>query len=522
MATQLKHTDFSLQTAPGPNIRVVFSAGPAAIAMRDKLATVPEADQTLDELTTIDMTGVSVGMAALLAASDEAEAAYNDYYKTVYEPVDVRYFAALGTEAEATIKIERDAINDHFDQLVTICSDAQSRVVCHPVTTVADHRIKLAFIAKHQMGDGMDWTKQLLADAERIAVIHADANNIVVPFVSSRYPADIAPPLTFDAAAPMRELLDQRNAVAAWMNRDSVSTDAEVEPFCDTLNGIERTITSRFAMTTDDAIAKLIAVVQVAAEGSEVREEEACRALIDARRVFGLGYIHDFMLAHMGDAPPAVAALPSAEVGLNAAWAEATAGWQAVRQEMSVEQLSDDQLDALVEREMQAFCKLADLPLRDHHDVMTRLRAMLDVFPNVPPDPVNKLIDEMARMSAIPPRGDDRILLDAFADRRRQFVENHAVILAADAEDAYFARLDRNDETLLKGSAVSIPGVLAKLRVAFTQLEPNAWSDQAIGDPAGMQFREGLHMSDMYVRMLWSATEDLARISGVNLSEQAK
>ncbi len=390
------------------------------------------------------------------------------------------------------------------------------------VTTVADHRIKLAFIAKHQMGDGMDWTKQLLADAERIAAIHADANNIVVPFVSSRYPADIAPPLTFDAAAPMRDLLDQRNAVAAWMNRDSVSTDAEVEPFCDTLNGIERTITGRAAMTTDDAIAKLITVVQVAAEGSEVREEEACCALIDARRVFGLGYIHDFMLAHMTEVPPAVAALPSAEAGLNVAWAEATADWQAVRQEMSVEQLSDDQLDALVEREMQAFCKLADLPLRDHRDVMTRLRAMLDVFPNVPPDPVNKLIDEVARMSAIPPRGDDRILLDAFADRRRQFVENHAVILTADAEDAYFARLDGNDETLLKGSAVSIPGVLAKLRVAFTQLEPNAWSDQAIGDPAGTQFREGLHMSDMYVRMLWSAIEDLARISGVDMSEQAK
>ena len=29
-------------------------------------------------------------------------------------------------------------------------------------------------------------------------------------------------------------------------------------------------------------------------------------------------------------------------------------------------------------------------------------------------------------------------------------------------------------------------------------------------------------MSDMYVRMLWSAIEDLARISGVNLSGQAK
>ncbi len=443
MATQLKHTDFTPQTAPRPNIRVVFSAGPAAIAMRDKLATVPEADQTLDELTTIDMTGVSVGMAALLAASDEAEAAYNDYYKTVYEPVDVRYFAALGTEAEATIKIERDAINDHFDQLVTICSDAQSRVVCHPVTTVADHRIKLAFIAKHQMGDGMDWTKQLLADAERIAAIHAEANSIVVPFVSSRYPTDVVPPLTFDPGAPMPDLLDQRTAVAAWMDGNH-TTEAEESDYCDALNGMENIIISRTAATPADAVAKLIVLVQACAENADVEDIDAIRALVDARRHFGLGYVCDLMLAQIGSEQVTVS------------------------------------------------------------------------------EPPAELLADMAQMSAIPPRVDDGILLDAFADRRRQFVENHAVILTADAEDAYFARLDRNDETLLKGSAVSIPGVLAKLRVAFTQLEPNAWSDQAIGDPAGTQFREGLHMSDMYVRMLWSAIEDLARIGGVSLSEQGK
>jgi hypothetical protein len=54
MATQLKHTDFSYPTASArrPNIRVVFSAGAATLAIRQATATLPEAvaAATLDEL----------------------------------------------------------------------------------------------------------------------------------------------------------------------------------------------------------------------------------------------------------------------------------------------------------------------------------------------------------------------------------------------------------------------------------------------------------------------------------------
>lgn len=70
-------------------------------------------------------------------------------------------------------RIARDtgcaAASERSDELSIAASSAQSAVAAHPVSTAADLAAKLAFMVKHQMGDGMDWLEELYADARRVA-----------------------------------------------------------------------------------------------------------------------------------------------------------------------------------------------------------------------------------------------------------------------------------------------------------------------------------------------------------------
>lgn len=347
-------------------------------------------------LTGTSLPSISAEMAALLSVAGQKEAAYFAYQRAVLDPAKQRHIEAGGTAKEET-KREWDTANDHFDMLVEQASAAQLSVCHYPITTAADLRAKLAFIVQHQMGGGMDWSATLLADAERIAAAPVTTTNIAIPLTSSRYPTDIAPPLTFDPAAPMADLLDQRTAVAAWMDGNH-TTEAEESEYCGAINGIENTIIARTSVTPADAIAKLIVLVQACAENADVLDTDAIRALVDARRHFGLGYVHDLMLAQIGSTQVIVPA-PVAEA--DAAWAKAKADWQAVRQDLTTKGLTDEQVDVLVQREMDAFCQMSDLPLRGLHDVSTRLRAMIDMFSHVPPEPLSDLLTDMTRIGAI-------------------------------------------------------------------------------------------------------------------------
>ncbi|GAA0675380.1 hypothetical protein GCM10009102_29530 [Sphingomonas insulae] len=67
--------------------------------------------------------------------------------------------------------------------------------------------------------------------------------------------------------------------------------------------------------------------------------------------------------------------------------------------------------------------------------------------------------------------------------------------------------------------AATIEGVIAKLRVAFSRIHPNAWSDQEIKYLTSSDFREGLRLDGMFDRMAWSAIEDLARVGGFSLTD---
>jgi len=367
-------------------------------APTDAATSIPALDCAPDagHPTGTSFSGTSAEMAALLTVAGQKEAAYFAYQRTVLDAAERRYAEAGDGAAKEAAKLEWDTVNDHFDRLVEQASEAQLAVCRHPVTTAADLRAKLAFIVHHQMGGGMGWSATLLADAERIATPPA-TTSIAIPFMSSRYPADVAPPLTFDPSAPMGDLLVQRTAVAAWMDRNH-TTEAEESDYCDALNGIENVIISRTAATPADVVAKLIVLVQACAENADVLDTDAIRALVDARRHFGLGYVCDLMLAQIGY-EQVVVPEPLAED--HGAWTQATVEWQNVRRGLSVKGLSDEQLDALVAQEMDAFSKLSELPLRGLHDVATRLRAMIDMFNDVPPEPLTDLLTDMARIGAI-------------------------------------------------------------------------------------------------------------------------
>lgn len=81
--------------------------------------------------------------------------------------------AAQCRRERAISRISRDTgcteAANRSDALSEACSAAQSAVAAYPVSSAADLAAKLAFMVKHQMGDGMDWLEELHADARRVA-----------------------------------------------------------------------------------------------------------------------------------------------------------------------------------------------------------------------------------------------------------------------------------------------------------------------------------------------------------------
>ncbi|USU06912.1 hypothetical protein NF699_09705 [Sphingomonadaceae bacterium OTU29LAMAA1] len=115
----------------------------------------------------------------------------------------------------------------------------------------------------------------------------------------------------------------------------------------------------------------------------------------------------------------------------------------------------------------------------------------------------------------------DGNLLAAFGGCRREMQNAYGTdAMSRDEEDAHFARLDAYETRLHDQPASTIEGAIAKLRIAFSRMNPDAWSNHAIMDPNSRDFREGLRMGGMFERIAWGAIEDLARISGINLTEQ--
>jgi hypothetical protein len=513
MATQLKQTNFTPQAAPRPNIRVVFSAGPAALAMREKLADVPGADQTLDELAIQSMT-----RDLLKQARDHLSPDMHDAFLRWGE-ASIRFNTRTDSDAEL------DAQNRRHDDALYALNQTRAQ-------TTGDICLKsyVAAVEAHDRGgvfgpidvdtrDGWPFGGAKLASGFitdilsmssfvfRLNEVAAKAWEMSRP--GSAWTQEVGLPLAnlfAEAATPAAVTLYQWDkAHAEYQSATTAFQNCPEEP----ADEFDRVVSA-----SADATVRLMTTP--APTLAEFRLKMAVFAAVRADELGGDGEVVGAIAADVRRL------LPKPIADEHGAWAQAIAEWQAVRHDLTAKGLTDEQVDVLATREMDAFSQMSELPLRGLHDVATRLRAMIDMFSDVPPDPLQNLLADMTRLSVAQPQGEDRAILDAFADRRLQFLDNRAAILTTAAEDAYFARLDGNDETILNTSANTVAGVLAKLRIAFTQLEPDAWSDQAIADPACTEFQEGLPMGDMYARMLWSGIEDLARIGGIKLSEQGK
>jgi hypothetical protein len=177
--------------------------------------------------------GISPELSALIATADEASAASDLHYETVWEPLDQRVQAAIEALPHTTVdaglsmgggrviwstakpasvattrtivamaregkdmasaglvqarfvtaahlrrerasaRIRRDngvqAAIERDNELSDLSADAQCEVARFPVSTSADLAAKLAFMIERQLGNGMDWLEELHADARRIA-----------------------------------------------------------------------------------------------------------------------------------------------------------------------------------------------------------------------------------------------------------------------------------------------------------------------------------------------------------------
>jgi hypothetical protein len=145
-------------------------SAPTLEAAEAQANALPDVQMTINEMTfwTSNRRHQALAAAILAGARDTRDAYHQPY----------RSFLAAAKRRDRNVKrVHRvsgaDAANVRQDAMYTMCANAQSAVAAHPVTNAADLHAKLAFMVKHDMGDGMDWTEELFADAARIAGVEA-------------------------------------------------------------------------------------------------------------------------------------------------------------------------------------------------------------------------------------------------------------------------------------------------------------------------------------------------------------
>jgi hypothetical protein len=184
-----------------------------------------------------------------------------------------------------------------------------------------------------------------------------------------------------------------------------------------------------------------------------------------------------------------------------------------------------DRFDELVMAEHEAAERLWTLPAPSASELVTKLQ----IFHDAQGWDLNCAGAALDRITADARRfgrhgaflQTDGGLLSAYAGCRTEMEFGKANSELTDAEeDAYWQRLGAHEEVLTETRATTIEGVIAKLRVAFSRNNADAWSDHAVMDPSIAEFRDKLRLAGMFERMAWSAVEDLARIGGINLAEQ--
>ncbi|WP_294195459.1 hypothetical protein, partial [uncultured Sphingomonas sp.] len=339
---------------------------------------------------------------------------------------------------------------------------------------------------------------------------------------------------------PLRDLLMQRNAVLQHLDLPRETSDAENDACCGQINELESVIMKRSAATADDAVMKLIAVAQVGAEGGQITDEHALAAIADARRFFGVGHLPaEYMPT---DVTPTQIVLPDGYApymrGPFVAWQRRYEEYaQAHGARLAFEHgvydplgsdVDDDtqaKFDGFVEVECDALDRLLLAVAPGPAELAVKMKLLSDGEQwrfNQREGIVEAITADARRFGrhGFSLKG-DRDLLSAFTALRTAWVQRPRDVETSEAEDdAFYAETARYEGTIGAADAMTLEGVLAKLQVAFLHLVGEGWSDLTLVDSSTRVFREGVGSADPFQKLLWSATTDLARIAGVNLSEQ--
>lgn len=359
---------------------------------------------------------------------------------------------------------------------------------------------------------------------------------------------------------PLRELVAERNALMATLATDTSVSDADGAYLCRRINTLERQIIAAEALTADDVVMKLLTLAQIANDHT-LEEGEADNAIAATRQFFGIGYstslpanaplgmpqgynpfmrgpwiawqkaygrfieadrvANSFYEAHLEPAISADQAVRSKyPVGYDfAANPNAQAELDAIHYPAEWDRLNTDN-----------WCNRSDTIvalLKTPAPSPAELAVKLKLFTNDEVYALDTVAEVTARMAADARRfggqgaylQPDRALLAAVAERVT--LEKTWPDEENDAEWTRHARRVRDNGDMVNQPALTVEGVLAKLKVAFTTDAIMAWTQHALTDPSCPEFRKGLRESGGSEPLFWSAIEDLARIAGIDLGGPA-
>lgn len=369
---------------------------------------------------------------------------------------------------------------------------------------------------------------------------------------------------------PLRDLLTERNHLLEDLNGCDRPENAEIDDaLIHRVNALDDEILRRDGVTAEDAIVKLITIAQISAEGHDSDEVDAQSAIRAAQKFLGAGYLHKEQSPAAGSNGRLPEGYNQWMSGPYIQWQRHYAQVQNVRSERiayerdifepaykrynAVRSLWPWNYDLAADPKAQAALAAVDCmeestrrdALRDQeHDAIEGLLRCTAPSPaelatklklwqqeegydlNSAREIVDVLVSDARRFGSHGPfLQSDADLLAAFDTYRAgltKLAEAPSIGQTDEQhEEACYARMDPAAETMLEKRANTLEGVLAKMRHGLMVLGPDNWVPDVVTAPGSQRLAAGIAMEGMYERMLWSAFQDLARIAGVSLTEQA-
>lgn len=536
----------------------------AVVAVRKALDQLPEEvrEGTLEEIAVREKTRELIATAKALLSPEFYEAFLRwgeaaSHFSSAYD-TDEEGHARCEANSDAVANLTASPVSNKHDQAVLgylAALELADRCCFGPLLKDPDpqyltDKFALSVVASSPVAEHIEELSNLLWSHSSPTSWNANLGAIVTEAFSSAR-GELSAELAAAPAPFARDLLDQRNAALAELNRiagHSGEETPEEQELWATLRAAEDSIFNAPA-TPDAVFAKFMLAAHLSTEGHELVEEQTCAILADAQHVLEnwpprnpymhgplvnwsrayerysdvqaevLAYQRD-VIEPADDREQAVlkryprdfdfSSDPIAEAELAAVEYEA--------EEARMEELYEQSADAL-----QPVLRLpAGSP--------AQLAIKLQLFVKDRAWEVDGAQQLMRQITADARRfaglgaylQTDEHLLNAYAGCRREMAEflNDPGSQSSEEEDASTVRVKGAEEVIWGTRASTTEGVLAKLRVAFQHTAGLSWSDHSIVDPKHPEFRAGIKEADGNVQLLWSAIEDLARISGVSLSEQ--